>query len=104
MLEYKKSYVVPNTQITYAEICNILASSENTIAAERYNYLCPCIPETRCRKYNRFIRYKNGVRSLSSEIVWHKRVSVPGKEDCPYVENCEQYKRYCELTNNGNQH
>jgi len=103
MTEYKKSYVVPNTQVTYAELCNILASSEDTIAKERYNYLCPCIPETRCRKYNRFVRRKNGVFSLSSTIVWHKRVSVPGKEACPYMDDCERYKTYCELTNNGKQ-
>lgn len=97
----KKLYVVPNIQIAYAEICNVLATSSQE--QERYNYLCPYIPENRCRKYNRFVRRKNGVFSLSSKIVWHERVSVPGREACPYMDDCERYKIYCELTNNGKQ-
>ena len=98
---FKKTYLMPATQVLDADPCYVLAASGND--AERYNYLCPHMPEIRCREYNRSMRRKHGIFSLPSKTPDYNRISVKGREDCPKKASCKIYKRYCELTH-GRQH
>ena len=93
----KKSYVVPEMRMLCVQSCGVFATSG--IESERYNYLCPYIPETRCREYNRFLRHKRGVSSESSVTPKHERVSVKGDVECPYRNTCEDYQLFLKITN-----
>jgi len=100
--EVKKSYVMPEVQVFHAEPCSVLA--ESGIDAERYNYLCPYMPETRCRDYNYSVRHKHGIFSKASKIPEYLRISTKSKEECALKNVCEKYKAYIELTKNERQY
>jgi len=91
----KKTYLAPETQVTDAEPCYVLAASY--IARERYNYLCPYMPENRCREYNHYVRRLHGVLEEPSATPEHRRISVRGMKECPNKEGCKVYETYCQL-------
>ena len=95
----KKLYIVPETQVSYATPCNIFAVSSWT-EVERINYLCPHIPaDTRCGKYNRWVRGQEGVLENPSNVPEHLRISTRSTLACPYKGTCSRWKKYMETVN-----
>ncbi len=105
----KKTYVIPEILVIAAQACSFSATSgmqgvreeqdkkpsENIIGQSRFNYLCPLIPsDTRCSRYNRFVRKKKGVNESPSDTPEHLRVSVRDPQDCPYSNGCKILETY----------
>ena len=110
----KKVYVIPAILVSDAVPCDILAASSWTQegtekqklqkAAARFNYLCPHIPaDTRCSKYNWFVRASEGIFVPPSDTPERQRISTRSTQACPYKGTCDRLKKYMELTN-GKQH
>ena len=110
----KKLYIVPETLVSHAASSYVLSASllsreekeeqEWQNSAARFNFLCPHIKaDTRCRKYNRFIRAGEGILVEPSDTPEYMRISTRSTQACPYRDTCDRLKRYMELTN-GKQH
>ena len=95
--DVKKTYLAPETQVTDAEPCYVLATSY--IARERYNYLCPYIPEVRCREYNCYVRRLEGVLEEPSKTPEQHRISKRGVKECLNKDSCKVYEKFCQLKN-----